>query len=157
MTILFLKIINITLGYNMLYKTKMVKLLDKRATLTQFLSFPVCRCNHHSMLDQERNQRKPQCRAGWRALPIRLLRPLFIPWEITWNPWEHRGVARRTTDMCLLRNRAWSRAGGSLLGTWEPGEMAYVLSSLCCWLLHHRNCMRCDSSMAVAVVLMWAL
>jgi len=87
------EIINITLlaRCNLFYKTKIMKLLDsnsswkpecimhwgaclnKRTTLTEVLSSLICRCNNRSMLHhQSHHQRKPQRRAGWRAL-------LFIP------------------------------------------------------------------------------
>ena len=99
------------------------------------------------MLDhQSHHQRKLQSRAGWRALPIRLLSPYLTP------PGRSRGThesivklreAPRKRAPCATARRAVQE--GSLLGSWEPGEMAYVLSGLCCWLLHHRNCMRCCS------------
>jgi len=67
------------------------------------------------MLDhQSHHQRKLQRRAGWRALPIRLLSPIYPPGEITWNPWEYRQVARGATETRPLRNCSQSRAGGKL-------------------------------------------
>lgn len=94
------------------------KCISKGATLTEILSVLACRCNDHSKLDQEHHQRNPRSRQRRvTCIANQAVEPLFIPsWEITWNPWKH----------CLRVAQLWSRAGWSLLGSWEPGEMAYV-------------------------------
>ena len=118
--------------------------LNKRVTLTELLSCLQVRSLNAGSSEPSSEKAAAQSRVTCTA--NQAVEPLFIP------PGRSRGThesivklreAPRKRAPCATARRAVQE--GSLLGSWEPGEMAYVLSGLCCWLLHHRNCMRCCS------------
>jgi len=102
-------------------------------TLTGFLSFLVCRCNHHPMWDDNHHKKQQLQLKSWREPgDVHCQSGCWVPIYRLGDHMEPMSQRSTWHGMCLLSSPAqgttqpWSRPGGSLLGSWEPGEMAYV-------------------------------
>jgi hypothetical protein len=114
---------------------------EKRVTYTyRILSFLVCRCNHRPMSQCGMTTITRSSSYSWREPGDVHCHPgCWVPIYRLGDHMEPMTPRSSCHGMCLLSSPAqgttqpWSRPGGSLLGSWEPGEMASVCAGAWPW------------------------